>query len=99
MKASIRFAATFEREYKALRKKFPSIVEDVAGLVEELEDNPRTGTPLGRNAYKIRLKISSKGKGKSGGGRVISLVDAVALLEGETETPAKVTLLSSLRQE
>jgi hypothetical protein len=37
-----------------------------------LEENPETGTSLGNNAYKIRIAIKSKGKGKSGGGRVIS---------------------------
>jgi len=31
-----------------------------------------SGTPIGNNCYKIRLAISSKGKGKSGGARVIT---------------------------
>lgn len=35
------------------------------------------GEPLGKNRYKIRLKITSKGKGKSGGGRVITLVEVI----------------------
>jgi hypothetical protein len=30
------------------------------------------GTPLGHSCYKIRLAIKSKGKGKSGGARVIT---------------------------
>jgi hypothetical protein len=30
------------------------------------------GTSLGNNCYKIRLAIASKGKGKSGGARVIT---------------------------
>ena len=34
--------------------------------------NPTMGTPIGRSCYKIRLAIASKGKGKSGGARVIS---------------------------
>lgn len=37
-----------------------------------MEENPLQGTSLGRNCYKIRLAISSKGKGKSGGSRVIT---------------------------
>lgn len=41
-------------------------------LVTELEENPTLGTPLGDNAFKIRLAISSKNKGKSGGARVIT---------------------------
>jgi len=41
-------------------------------LIEELEKNPEKGIPLGNNIYKIRLAIASKGKGKSGGARVIT---------------------------
>ena len=32
------------------------------------------GTPLGHDVFKIRLAVKSKGKGKSGGARVISYV-------------------------
>jgi hypothetical protein len=41
-------------------------------LISELKNNPKLGIPLGDNAYKIRLAISSKNKGKSGGARVIT---------------------------
>jgi len=34
--------------------------------------NPTKGVPLGHNCYKIRLAIKSKGKGKSGGARIIT---------------------------
>lgn len=44
-----------------------------------MQTTPRLGTPLGRDAYKIRLKISSKGKGKSRGARVISLVETIII--------------------
>lgn len=37
-----------------------------------MEENPTQGTSLGRNCYKIRLSIASKGKGKSGGARIIT---------------------------
>ncbi|WP_369818103.1 type II toxin-antitoxin system RelE/ParE family toxin [Pedobacter sp. R20-19] len=30
------------------------------------------GTPIGKNCFKIRIAITSKGKGKSGGARVIT---------------------------
>jgi len=43
-------------------------------LEKDLTDNPRLGTPLGSDSYKIRLSIKSKGKGKSGGARVITHV-------------------------
>jgi hypothetical protein len=47
-------------------------------LAKQLIANPTIGTPLGKDAYKIRLAISSKGKGKSGGARVITCVKIVA---------------------
>jgi hypothetical protein len=41
-------------------------------LAEELRTNPTKGTPIGHSCYKIRLAVESKGKGKSGGARVIT---------------------------
>lgn len=35
------------------------------------------GTPIGKDCYKIRLSIKSKGKGKSGGARLVTCVIAV----------------------
>ena len=49
-------------------------------MVESLEERPVQGTPIGKDCYKIRLAISSKGTGKSGGGRVITYV---RLLQGK----------------
>lgn len=48
--------------------------EDFAGLIESLEGNPVQGESLGNNCYKIRLALKSKGRGKSGGARVITCV-------------------------
>jgi mRNA-degrading endonuclease RelE of RelBE toxin-antitoxin system len=46
------------------------------GLNNQLSLNPEMGTPLGNNSYKIRIAIKSKGKGKSGGARIITyLID------------------------
>src|SRR5687767_4068936 len=64
----------FEKELKNLAKKYPSIKKDVESLVRQLEAQPKSGTPVGNDCYKIRLAISSKGKGKSGGARVITHV-------------------------
>ena len=69
----------FAREVKALAKKHRSIKQDLVELEQALLNNPFFGTNLGNDAYKIRLAIKSKGKGKSGGARVISyLVEKVA---------------------
>lgn len=66
--------AEFEREAKYLSKKYASFKNELARLAESLADNPKQGSPLGSNCYKIRLGISSKGKGKSGGARIITYV-------------------------
>jgi hypothetical protein len=44
----------------------------LALLFESLENNPEQGTSIGKNCYKIRLAIASKGKGKSGEARLIT---------------------------
>lgn len=62
----------FEKELKKLVKKYPSLKDEYFQLVQELKSSPKTGTPLIKNCYKIRIAIKSKGKGKSGGGRVIT---------------------------
>ncbi|RZL12742.1 MAG: hypothetical protein EOO89_19025 [Pedobacter sp.] len=62
----------FEKEIKRLSKKFPSLRNEFFALIELLNSNPETGTSLGNNCYKIRMSIASKGKGKSGGARVLT---------------------------
>lgn len=61
----------FKKFFKKLYKKYPSLKNDLAELVEKLEENYSIGIALGSNLYKIRLAIESKNKGKSGGARVI----------------------------
>ena len=62
----------FDKQLKRLAKKYPSIKKEFAKLLETLEEQPQQGTNLGNNCYKIRIAIASKGKGKSGGARVIT---------------------------
>ena len=62
----------FERQFHRLLKRYPSLSTDLVKLNVLLKKNPTIGTPIGGNAYKIRLSIKSKGKGKRGGGRVIT---------------------------
>ena len=72
MKVSFDYLDEFERGAKALRKKYPSFVDDYNTFLDELEDNPFSGESLGQHTYKNRMAITSKGKGKSGGARVIT---------------------------
>jgi hypothetical protein len=55
-----------------LYKKYASLADEIEELAEKLHQNPDMGTPIGHSCYKIRLAIKSKGKGKSGGARVIT---------------------------
>ncbi len=64
----------FAKELKRLSKKFPSLKSEVITLVLSLEEKPVQGVPIGNNFYKIRISIASKGKGKRGGGRVVTYV-------------------------
>ena len=73
-----RVASSFKRQSKALIKKYPSLKEEIEVLLDNLEKKPNTGVLIGNfvsfEAYKIRIAIKSKGKGKSSGARVITLV-------------------------
>ncbi len=77
MNYKISYTHPFAKELKHLAKKYPSIKADVSNLIKELQINPLMGIPIGNNFYKIRLAIQSKGKGKSGGARVITYVQVV----------------------
>lgn len=67
----------FEKEILQLSKKYPSLEKDFADLLVELRSNPFSGTRLGHNCYKVRMKITSKQAGKRGGARVITCVKII----------------------
>jgi mRNA-degrading endonuclease RelE of RelBE toxin-antitoxin system len=54
---------TFSKEAKKLAKKYHSLKSELEIIFASLEINPIQGTSLGNNCYKIRISISSKGKG------------------------------------
>jgi mRNA-degrading endonuclease RelE of RelBE toxin-antitoxin system len=72
MSYKVKTISAFERQAKRLIKKYHSLQKELLALVKDLKENPEQGTSLGNNCYKIRLSISSKGKGKSGGARIIT---------------------------
>jgi mRNA-degrading endonuclease RelE of RelBE toxin-antitoxin system len=72
MSYKIETLSTFRKEAKKLIKKYPSLKNELANLGKQLSLNPSIGISLGNNCYKIRLSVASKGKGKSGGARVIT---------------------------
>lgn len=72
MDNKIIYSAIFIKKAKIYKKKYPSLVEDLYALEERLQENPEQGSDLGAGLYKIRLAVKSKGKGKSGGFRIIT---------------------------
>jgi mRNA-degrading endonuclease RelE of RelBE toxin-antitoxin system len=83
MSCKVELSENFKKEAKRLSKKYSSLKYELEILFNQLESNPIMGIDLGNNVYKIRLAISSKNKGKSGGARIISyyhLENAVILL-------------------
>ena len=72
MSFNVKTISVFERQAKRLIKKFPSLKKEIQTLILELQDKPTKGTSIGKDCYKIRLAIASKGKGKSGGARIIT---------------------------
>lgn len=73
MKVSISSLEEFERQTRRLSKKYKSLIGDLRVLQQKLMENPFQGDDLGGGVRKIRMAINSKGKGKSGGARVLTL--------------------------
>ena len=74
MSYNIQLSENFKKEAKKLIKKYASLKTELNELFSELEENPTAGKSLGNGVYKIRLAIASKGKGKSGGARIMTFV-------------------------
>ena len=86
---------TFDKQAKRLSKKYHSLSSDLAILIKSLEKHPKQGKELGNSFYKIRLSISSKGKGKSGGARIITyvkIVESVVYLTSIYDKSEKATI-------
>jgi mRNA-degrading endonuclease RelE of RelBE toxin-antitoxin system len=73
----------FEKNFKRLSKKYHSLNRDYEVFLRELLANPAMGDDLGNNTRKIRMAIASKGRGKSGGARVITCNVLVSMEDAE----------------
>jgi mRNA-degrading endonuclease RelE of RelBE toxin-antitoxin system len=89
MQVTIDYLPEFERRAKDLAKKYKSFVSDYDVFLDELEKNPFGGESLGHHVYKNRMAIASKGKGKSGGARVITYN-----VQQSSEDEVQITLMS-----
>ncbi len=72
MSYNVKSIEVFEKQAKRLIKKYASLKYELLALIQELKENPQKGTPIGKGCHKIRISIASKGKGKSGGARIVT---------------------------
>ena len=67
----VKISEDFKTAFKRLKKRHKSLQDDFERLLASLIMNPEQGVELIDGVRKIRLAITSKGRGKSGGARVI----------------------------
>lgn len=84
---------SFSRDAKRLSKKYASLKGELQTLQSDLLQNPRVGTLIRENTYKIRLAVKSKGKGKSGGLRIITHVFEIEIEVAENEKEQRTTIV------
>ena len=77
MKFKIILSDEFSTAFKKLKKRHRSLVTDFAKLIESLENGASTGVNLFDDVFKVRMSISSKNQGKSGGARVIVRIQII----------------------
>ena len=93
MNVKIVASRNFRNESKKLLKKYVSLKKEFTELNKKLQKNPYLGDPIGKKCFKIRLAVKSKGKGKSGGLRVITYV--VFKIRKIADELIKVNLIST----
>ncbi len=106
MSFSVFAIPNFERELKALAKKYISLKTEYIDFVKSIKENPIQGDNIGNNCYKIRLAIASKGKGERGGARIIihvKIIESEVFLlsiydKSDKESISNNELLQFLRQ-
>lgn len=68
---------TFKKSLKALAKRHVSLKKDFQAFIKDLSENPLIGVEISPKVRKIRMAISSKGRGKSGGARIITYTTVI----------------------
>ena len=82
MSFEIQTTSYFDTEAKRLAKRHRSFIDDLEDFQKNLLKNPYQGTELSPGIRIIRLTIDSKGRGKSGGARVITFTYLVDEKDG-----------------
>ena len=81
MSYNIEVTAYFGKQLKRLAKKFPSLKNDLKKIQINIEKELLLANNLGNGFKKIRIVITSKGKGARGGGRIITFETLVDIEE------------------
>ncbi len=74
MTTRVQTAPPFNMKIKRLRRKYPSVRDDLDWLIDQLRNDQRPGDKIphvGYDVYKVRLGNPSGGRGKRGGFRVV----------------------------
>ena len=79
MNYKIEIDKEFSKEFKTLLKKFPSLKSDFQNILDNIEKELNLADDLGNGFKKIRINIKSKGKGTSGGGKIITYETIIAI--------------------
>ena len=74
MNYKVLYTEKSKKQLKKLNKKYKSLKKDLREFEKIVVSNYKNGILLFDDVYKIRMKIFSTGKGKSGGARVIYYV-------------------------
>jgi mRNA-degrading endonuclease RelE of RelBE toxin-antitoxin system len=83
MNVSIKVTKGFKRQVKPLIKKYVSLKSELKELQFSLMEEPEQGILIAADVYKIKMGVKSKGRGKSGGVRIITFVETLILAEVE----------------
>lgn len=83
MSFDVKTTSRFEKSAKMLFKRHRSLKSDLNNFITSLELNPFQGDELQPGIRKIRMAITSKGRGKSGGARVITYTVVFAENKGD----------------
>lgn len=77
MATTVEIARPVHKQIKRLRRRYPSLITELAKLISQLETDERPGDKIpgvSHDVYKVRLANPSAQRGKSGGFRVIYYV-------------------------
>lgn len=73
MEVEVLVGQEFKRQFKRLAKKYHTLRDDFVEWKNDLMIHPLAGDDLGNGVRKMRMAIKAKGKGKSGGARILTL--------------------------